>query len=109
MNIEIVLKDWESNDFMLDDDLIIGDLIFNYVDEVKIYILKNKFNHNFLNKLNDIDKLSNNDYQYLMNWYYKRKTHVDTPEKREAIRVFFEQCEKEEYEKYQKNLELMKN
>jgi hypothetical protein len=78
MNKEIVLKVWESNDFMLDDDLIIGDLIFNYVDEVKIYILKNKFNHKFLNKLNDTDKLSNNDYQYLMNWYYKRKTYVDT-------------------------------
>lgn len=108
MNNDVILKDWESNDFMLDDDLIIGDLIFNYVDEVKIYILKNKFNHKFLNKLNDTGKLRDNDYQYLMNWYYERKTHVDTPEKREAIRVFFEQREKEEYEEIQKILELMK-
>lgn len=107
MTSEIVLKDWESNDFMLDDDLIFDDHLFKYVNEVKIFILKNKLNHKFLNKLCDTSKISDNDYHYLMDWYYTRKTYIDTPETREEDRIFFEQREKEAYEMYQETLKLL--
>jgi hypothetical protein len=105
----IVLKEWESNDFMLDDSFMIGDKLFRYIDEVKIYMIEKKKNHKFLNKLNDNDKISDTDYDYLMRWYYDRKTYKEpTLEDLEAARFYLEEREKEIDESYQKTLELLK-
>ena len=104
-----MLKEWESNDLMLDNYLTIGNITFKYINEVKLYILKNNKNHKFLNKLIDSMKISDTDYDYLMRWYYDRKTHVDTPEEKEKNRIFFEKRKKEEHEKYNQIIELMKN
>jgi hypothetical protein len=105
---EIILKSWESDDLTLDDDLIINDIIFKTLNEVKIYMIENKKNHKFLNKLNDKDKISDNDYHYLMRWYYKRKTYKElTYEEIEANNRLYEKRQKEDLEKYQKLLELL--
>jgi hypothetical protein len=104
-----VLKEWESDDFMLDNSFMIRDKLFKYIDEVKIYMIENKKNHKFLNRLNDKDKISDTDYDYLMRWYYDRKTYKEpTPEEIEASRILHEKRDKESKEKYQKLLDLIK-
>jgi len=104
-----VLKDWESNNFMLDDSFMIGNERFRYIDEVKIYIIEKKKSHKFLNRLNDTDKISDTNYDYLMRWYYDRKTYKEpTLEDLESARLYLEEREKESNEKYQRILELLK-
>ena len=106
----IELAEWELlDDMMLNDDIILEDgIIFLYFNEIKLHIVKNKLKHKFLNKLYDEFKLDQNDYDYLMKWYYKRKRYVDTPETREESRLLYEIRKKESEEKYQRILKLMK-
>ena len=99
------LKEWESNDLSLDYEFILKNIEFIYIDQVKNYMLDNKKKHKFLNKLYRDGHLSDTDYDYLMKWYYKRKTYKDTPEEREKIRLASERHHQQMLEQYQ---ELMK-
>jgi hypothetical protein len=94
------LKEWESNDLSLDYEFILKNIEFIYIDQVKNYMLDNKKKHKFLNKLYRDGHLSDTDYDYLMKWYYKRKTYKGTPEEREKTKLFFDKLEKEELQKY---------
>jgi len=83
--------------------------MFRYIDEVKIYIIEKKKTHKFLKRLNDTDKISDTDYDYLMRWYYERKTYKEpTTEDLETTGLYLEEREKESNEKYQRILELLK-
>lgn len=102
------LAEWESDDMMLNYDLIIDDdTVFLYFNELKLYILKNNLKHKFLTQLYDEFKLDENDYDYLMKWYYKRKRYIDTPETREQNRIFLEKRKQEDDELYQEILKLI--
>jgi len=106
---EVVLKEWESDNLMLDDDLIIDDVIFTSLNEVKKYIIKEDKKKVFLNILWDNSEISDNDYFYLMRWYCDRKTYKEpTPEEIEETRIYFEERDKEIDESYQRTLELLK-
>lgn len=105
---KIILKNWESNDFMLDENLIFNNIKFSFMNEVKLYMLTENKNHKFLNKLWDTSKLSDTDYDCLIRWYYDKKTYIDTPAKIKEDVAFIEQRKIEELEKYQNTLELMK-
>ena len=102
------LKEWESNTLSLDYEFILKDIEFIYIDQVKNYMLDNKKKHKFLNKLYRDGHLSDTDYDYLMKWYYKRKTYKDTPEEREKTKLFFDKLEKEELQKYNQIIKLIK-
>jgi hypothetical protein len=71
---DILLEEWEKDDFYLDkDSIFIENEELTYVNDVKIHMIKNKLKHKFLNKLYDNDKISSDDYFYLMRWYYEKK------------------------------------
>jgi len=109
MNSKIELSDWEKSDLWLDKDFTHKKKLFKYVDDVKIYMLKNNLDNNFLNKLWDASRISDNDYHFIIDWYYTRKTYIDTPEEREKERLMFEEWEADNKKKYQEILELLKN
>ena len=99
------LKEWESDNLSLDYEFILKDIEFIYLNQVKNYMLDNNKKHKFLNKIYKDGHLSDTDYDYLMRWYYKRKTYKDTPEEREENRLACERQQQQMIEQYQ---ELMK-
>ena len=101
------LKEWESNDLSLDYEFILKNIEFIYIDQVKNYMLDNKKKHKFLNKLYRDGHLSDTDYDYLMKWYYKRKTYKDTPEEREENRLACEREKQSAINKYNKLKKLI--